>query len=196
MILKDKRNLNRFKILPVGIKQPLNLSMVMKGLELIGVNIDLERFYSMIENTKIDGRFQILKIAASNKTVILDGAHNVGAVGVLVENFQFFGLNKEKWTLLFSILSTKDYKAVIKKLASSMLFERIIITSINNSKKLSPYLIADTFIKYTTDVDINVVDDPLLSFEFALKVSDRICVTGSFYLVSEILTFLNEKNMI
>ncbi len=196
MILKDTRNLKRFKMLPIGIKQPLNLSMVIKGLELIGVDINLERFYNMIENTNIDGRFQIIKIAASNKTVILDGAHNVGAVEGLVENFHFFGLDKERWTLLFSILSTKDYKAIVKKLASSMLFDRIIITSVNSPKRLSPYLIADIFTECKADLDISVVDDSKIAFELALKNSDRICITGSFYLVSEILTFLSEKNMI
>ncbi len=194
MVLEDKRNLKRFKMIPVGVKQPINLSMVIRGLEMIGLNIELEKFYRMIENTDIEGRFQIVRISdEADKIVVLDGAHNPGAIRVLIENMRFFGFDEKRWTLVFSIFSNKDYKTVIKNIADTSFFDRVIITMVDNPKKLSPYLIANMYMEYKKDVDVSVVDSSKAAFEFALRVSDNVCVTGSFYLVSEIIELMTKR---
>lgn len=194
MIIRDKKTSEIFRSSVVGIKQTSNISMVLTGLRsVLGIDIDSDIIKKVISNIKIDGRFQIVKKKIDNKikTFILDGAHNPGAISVFLDNIKFFGFDKEKPHLIFSMLSTKDYITSIKKIAESYIFNSVTVTSIDNPKKLSPFLIAETISKFSKEIDITVVEDIKVAILNSIK-NNCICIVGSFYLVSDALKILKE----
>lgn len=194
MIIKHRNSSKIFKSSIVGIKQTLNITMVLIGLKSLGIEIDDHIVEKALSNINIDGRFQIIKkiVNGEIKIFILDGAHNPGAIKVFLDNLVFFGFDEKKPHLIFSMLSTKDYNTSVKKIAESSIFKEITITSIENPKRLSPLLIADTLSKFSKDIDITIIEDIRFAILNSLK-NDFICVVGSFYLVSDALKILREE---
>lgn len=189
MVLVNRRDGHKFRMLSVGIKQTINLSMVIEGLSALGFKIDYNLIEKTLNNFNCEGRFQIIDkfINKGKKVFILDGAHNPSAIKGFIENIKFFGFDKQKPSLVFSMLSTKDYKTSIRHLSESDVFPRIVVTSINNSKRLSPYLIADHF---PNKHDITVIDDLKNAIYYASNTSELVCVVGSFYLISDAIKIL------
>lgn len=190
MIVVNKKDGVSFKMLPVGIKQTLNLSMVIEGLSVLGFRTDYKLITELFSSFGCEGRFQIIEktIDGVRKIFIVDGAHNPSAIRGFLENMRFFGFDKYRPSLVFSMLSTKDYKSSINLISQSGIFNNVVVTSIDNPKRVSPYLLADHFY----GVDVTVVDELKPAISYALKVCDVICVVGSFYLVSDVLKVVGE----
>ncbi|MCX7905730.1 MAG: Mur ligase family protein [Elusimicrobiales bacterium] len=194
MVIKDKMTSEIFSMPIVGIKQTLNLSMVILGLSKIGLEINNNLIKLALSKLRFDGRFQIIETRLKNKVklFIVDGAHNPAAIKSFLENIVFFGFDKKNPSLVFSMLSTKDYITSIKNISDKDIFKNIIITSINNPKKLSPFIIAETFSKFSSNTDITVIDELKHAINYATNFSDVVCILGSFYLVSDALKVLRE----
>ena len=190
MIIINKKDGAKFKMPLVGLKQTLNLSMVIEGLSMLGFNVDYDLIERSLSSVKLEGRFQIIEkdLNVGRRIFILDGAHNLGAIRGFIENIRFFGFDAKKPSLVFSMLSTKDYKNSIRHLSETGIFKRVVVTSLNNPKKLSPYLIADHF----SGEDVTVIDDLKNAIYYALKDNEVVCVLGSFYLVSDAIKVLEE----
>ncbi len=185
MIVKNLESMDLYPLKLVGVRQTLNLSMVLKGLEEIGIKPENKVLTSALSSIEINCRFEIIKKRVSDNDIyfILDGAHNPQAFDVFIENIKYFRIDEP--SLIFSILSTKDYNAIIKRIVEIKIFKKIIITEIDNQKKLNPYFIADMFYSYSKDIDLTVVSDLDVAIKTAISYSRNICVAGSFYLVSE-----------
>jgi len=196
MVVVNKNSGREFKMGILGIKQTFNLSLVLKGLNEIGVIADDDLLKKALININIDCRFQtIIKyIKDRKKTFILDGAHNPEAISVFMDNLKFFNINNP--VLIFSILSTKDYSEVIKIINNRNVFKRIIVCEIKNFKKLNPYLIADEFLKHKFDIDVSIIPDIDIALKKSTDISDNICVAGSFYLASDALRSVYDINWI
>lgn len=193
MNILNKETGDEFNMSILGLKQPLNLSMVVKGLEKIGIRPDKKTLQKALSDIKINCRFQTLvkNINGKEKFLVLDGAHNPEAFSVLIDNLRFFDIKDP--VLVFSILSTKNYAEVIKKICDCGLFKRVIICEINNTKKLSATFIADEFSKYSSDIELTVISDYDIALKYASNLSDNICVCGSFYLVSDVIKIIKEN---
>lgn len=177
-----------FKTNLIGIKQPQNISMVIHGFKKIGIEIDDDTLSKSLLKININCRFEIIN--KNKKSFIFDGAHNKEAFNIFIENIVFFKI--EKPILIFSLLSNKDIKSIVDIIKNSNVFKKIIITEINNSKKLSPFYIAD-MLSGSKDIDITVINDIKTAIKQAMKFSDNICVAGSFYLVSDAIEILRKE---
>lgn len=193
MLIQNRNSKKVFRSSLIGVKQTLNISMVLTGLKALGIEVDELMFEDIISNIPIEGRFQIIKKVIDDKikTFIVDGAHNPAAIKVFLENIRCFGFDKKNPHLIFSMLSTKDYVTSIKEIVDSSIFNYITITSIENPKKLSPYTIAQTIERFSSKIDLTIIDDIKIAIFHSLK-SDFICILGSFYLASDALRVLRE----
>lgn len=166
----------------VGGAQALNASLAITACRKIGINLRLKEFNRTLSKLKIPGRFQIIK---RNPHLILDGAHNVASMKALRETLkEVFG---RKVRMVFSCLSDKNVKGMLSEIKPVV--EKIYPTSIPCDRKmpLSEIKVAgrETGIKMAETTGL-----PARDVKKALRdatTSDIVIVTGSFYLLGEIL---------
>jgi len=127
------------------------------------------------------GRLQVI---SQRPFVIIDGAHNVQGMTKLREFVQ--GLEDNKKNLLVLAFSEdKEYQKMIELIVP--LFKKVIVTT-GNFKPLETKVIAQEVRKYCYDVE----EIPEVA-EVMKKVEDGTLITGSLYLIGDVLGWL-EKN--
>ena len=132
----------------------------------------------------VPGRFQIVR---ENPTMVLDGANNPDGAAQLARQLQrVLGERPDReLVLVLGILQDKDYRAMIAQLAP--LATRIIATQSSSPRACPAQIVADEARKFCAQVEVMV---PVrAAVERASSSSTRnalICVTGSFYTLSEV----------
>ena len=138
-----------------------------------------------LENTQLDGRFQIKKI--NNKQFIFDVAHNEAAVKALAME-----LNKDKQPTLavFSALKDKNISLMIKAISPSI--DQWLIAPLSVNRAAPVTLLVDQF---DPEDSISIHDTIDLAIIEAKKqnVYHRIVVFGSFHVVTAALTLLKHN---
>ena len=164
---------------------------LMNAATAIGL-IESLRFYDIIvrynavkdglRNVNWPGRLQVIR---NNPYVVLDGAQNRASARALKEAVKkIFDYNK--MILVLGISKDKDKKAICEELAS--ISDSIILTKAKSPRAEEPMAIKQYFKKdarCTTSVE-----EAMHVAEGMAKVPDLILVTGSLFVVGEVL----EKN--
>lgn len=117
-----------------GKKQIENASVAIKCFEILnknGFNISSDTIYTAFKNLVRPACFEEI---SSNPKIIFDGAHNENAMPNFVETVKSLYNNKSK-TFLVSIITTKDYKAVLKILLGAFKNSTFIFTDGTDENK-------------------------------------------------------------
>jgi len=125
-----------------------------------------------------------LEIVQENPLVLLDGAHNPAGIAALCRALGDDRRHR-RLIIIFGALSDKDTARMLKPLCR--LAHRIILTEPDVSRALSSDILFSIATRYHHHV--SVAADPREALRMALESagpSDRICITGSLYLVGEI----------
>lgn len=161
-----------------------NTSMALCALETLLTGDEMpsvEIIQKILKNTVWEGRMEEVL-----PDVFLDGAHNENGICA------FLGSVKKtvaaKKTLLFAVVSDKDYKAMIEHIVKSEVFDEIVITGLQNSRALNVQEILQNFYEYGRK-EIVVIDDVEQAFCSLCekkKAREQVYVAGSLYLVGKI----------
>jgi dihydrofolate synthase/folylpolyglutamate synthase len=182
------------KVSMLGYHQVINASLSVAAFELLnkeGLNISVESLREGLIKAKIRGRFEVVNIV--ERTIILDVAHNPDSAKALNETFsEKFG-GKEA-IFIFAALKNKLVKEIfyeIIDISKFFIFTELSAKDSYNTEELSQIL---------SEVSINKesieIKDKIEAFIYALKNSkknDIICVTGSSYLVGEIISWMESN---
>ena len=118
--------------------------------------------------------------------IFLDGAHNENGICAFLDSVQKAESGKK--TLLFAVVSDKDYKAMISHIVKSDIFDEIVVTGLENSRALSVQEILQNFYECGKQ-EVIIIDDVEQAF-FSLvhkkEANEQIYVAGSLYLVGRI----------
>ena len=161
-----------------------NISMALAALEnLLTVKEmpTVEEIQEVLKATVWQGRMEEVL-----PDVFLDGAHNENGICAFLDSVEKTEAGRK--SLLFSVVSDKDYKTIIKKIVESRLFDKIVITGLNNSRALSVQEILQIFYECGRK-EIVVIDDAEQAFETLCREKveeEQIFVAGSLYLVGRI----------
>ncbi|MEA1913343.1 MAG: folylpolyglutamate synthase/dihydrofolate synthase family protein [candidate division WOR-3 bacterium] len=173
---------DEFHIGPIGRFQALNASLSITACRKAGIPLDVNRINKSLSGMRIPGRFQIIR---KKPYIILDGAHNVASIRVLKRAIQdVFGRTV---LLVFSCLSDKDLHGMLNEIKP--IVKRIYPTRIY-STRARPF---EEIISTSRELNMKVaktVGEPFIDFKKAISEStsrDIILVTGSFYLLGDIL---------
>ncbi len=142
-------------------------------------DITLDIFIRGIKKVWWPGRFQVLR---RNPYIILDGAHNVDGVKRLVETLKLVFPDK-KVVLLMGVLRDKEYRKMASLL--SPFVKKVILTTPESDRALSPYILKEEFEKFT-DIDVDVIPSPIDAIKYTEKLLGRdeiLLITGSLYLI-------------
>jgi dihydrofolate synthase/folylpolyglutamate synthase len=166
----------------IGRHQALNATVAISACGEAGIPIEIEKINKALSQFTIPGRFQIVR---KKPYIVLDGAHNVASIKVLKQ--AILDVFNRPVLLVFSCLSNKDVggmlceiKPIVKKIyPTTILYPRTIkIEEITNNSKEVGIEIAD------------IKENPIEALKKAISdatVDDIILVTGSFYLLGDIL---------
>lgn len=101
-----------------------------------------------IEKTVWPGRMEVI---SKEPLIIIDGAHNPGAVLELRKTLDLYFTNK-RITFIMGVLSDKDFSKEAEIIADRA--ERIITITPNNSRGLYGHKLAETLVKYNHNVQV------------------------------------------
>lgn len=101
-----------------------------------------------IEKTVWPGRMEVI---SKEPLIIIDGAHNPGAVLELRKTLDLYFTNK-RITFIMGVLSDKDFSQEAEIIADRA--ERIITITPNNSRGLDGHKLAETLVKYNHNVQV------------------------------------------
>jgi dihydrofolate synthase / folylpolyglutamate synthase len=180
----------------IGNHQAENAAVAIAAVELFlgeGTRaIADEVLRSALADAVSPGRLQVISKAP---LIVLDGAHNpAGARALSFAIDEYFG--KPKSIGVIGILSDKDVPAVVAELTNS--FEQIIVTTAPGPRGLPAQELADAFEDVGFD-NVIVEESPLAAYLLAQKIAIEddyaVFVTGSLYLIGEVLGLIASEKV-
>jgi len=139
-----------------------------------------------LARVKWSGRFQILQ---QHPTVLVDGAHNVASMKVLVSNIKAY-FSYKRIFLVFGTSCDKDIPGIINELVA--LSPQVIVTRTAHSRAATISTMAAEFSKRGIEPEIRETISEAISRALSLADStDIICVTGSLFVVAEALDYFS-----
>ena len=161
-----------------------NTVMALRSLELLLDREEMptvEVIQNVLKETVWPGRMEEVMT-----DIFLDGAHNENGICAFLDSVQKAESGKK--TLLFAVVSDKDYKAMISHIVKSDIFDEIVVTGLENSRALSVQEILQNFYECGKQ-EVIIIDDVEQAF-FSLvhkkEANEQIYVAGSLYLVGRI----------
>lgn len=179
-----------YKNIEINLKgkvQILNAAECLECIDILktkGFNIEENNIREGLKTVVHRARLEVLE---ENPLVIFDGGHNEDAIKNLKENINQYYNNKKK-VYIVSILSTKDYKTIIRNLCD----DKESIYFFTNGVKDKPYIknkdLYNEAKKYIDEENLNMIELKE-GIELAKeKYSDRvILIVGSFYIYKSVL---------
>ncbi len=169
----------------VGKHQFENSITAVRAVEVLrdaGVKAEPDSVISGLANVSWPGRLQVI---GRDPLVLLDGAHSPAKVGSLRKALEDI-FSFRRLILVIGIMSDKDYPAIVSILAP--LADFVITTEAKMKRSLDAEQLAEEFrtrVRQTT-----VEKSTLRAYEMAREIAepdDLICVTGSIFVVGEIM---------
>ena len=185
--------------LPIpGEVQKINIKNALAGatifLPLLKQEIDIKKLKAAIESTKLRGRMEQI---SSSPNIWVDGAHTPLSFKNAVKTFNSLYHNGKN-CLVFSALEDKDVKKMIRLALKG--FDTICFSSIDSFRKQDPkklFEIANKIKKRALlfypdffKTKIFYYNSSSEALKSATNMGENILVSGSFYLVSQILNEL------
>ena len=126
--------------------------------------------------------------------VFVDGAHTSDAILAFVPVVNRLTCSGSRY-LMFSVVSDKDYEAMISALCRRTEFDGFVITGMKNPRGVDPRELAPIFRRHT-DKEILTADTVEQGLEIALakkKPGDLLFIAGSLYMVGEVKKILKDE---
>lgn len=152
------------------------------------IKLDDEAVRAAVSDTHWSGRMELVR-----DNLYVDGAHNPQGIQSFVDsvNSLYDNSTLEKATLLFSVVSDKNYDQMIKILCSCKHFRQIYVTMTGGVRKLPADIIKQAFEAHSDDIPVYVFEN----VEDAVKRWDNrlMFAAGSLYLVGDVDRALEGK---
>lgn len=123
--------------------------------------------------------------------VFVDGAHNADGVRAFLETVSADKEAKEK-ILLFSVVADKDYGKMLRMIAESSLFGRIVLAHLGNYRAADLAQMVDALGDYPQEctAQYDTVQEALQRVMEWKTAENHIYIAGSLYLVGEVKEYL------
>ncbi len=175
----------------VGAAQQHNMALAIAAVDAAGAFRSEHSDQAGVARASLPGRFHRVKY--KDRTIVLDGAHNSESATVLVKSLQTAYPAKE-FVLVTNMLAGHEPAEFYGKLRG--LVKAAIVVPVDFHRATHPTDMAETLIPIFADV--RTAESPSQGLDEAVKqtlAGDIILVTGTFYLVGELLRHL-ERNQL
>ncbi len=168
----------------VGEHQAINCGVALGVLDQLknrGMKLNDEQSINGLANVRLQGRMEML---CSKPRVLVDGAHNAASIGALM---RAIGQNVpyDSMVVIFGCCGDKDVEGMLRQIRLGA--DKIIFTAIDSPRSADPVELAAQFAEVTGRMAqvAPTLAEAMVIAEKAVTREDLICLTGSFYLVSE-----------
>lgn len=179
---------NEFYFPVIGDYQKINISTAITSLKvllkrenrLFDKIILSNGFNNLIKNSNFYGRFHIIK---DSPKIIIDISHNAEGIKNIKNNLKY--LKYRKLYIIFGIMKDKEYRKCLRELENSGGF--VILTKPKYKRALEP---EEMYRVFTNKTNCVVIKDVSKAYKYAIDKAgknDVVLITGSFYLVGEVL---------
>ncbi len=168
----------------LGEHQAINCAIALGLLDTLktrGLDVDDHRATSGLSEVKLVGRMQMI---SEEPRIIVDGAHNAQSVTALVRAIGQ-NISYDSMVVIFGCSRDKDVVGMVREIQYGA--DKIIFTKTKSPRSADPIELAAEFTEQTgkmAQVSKNLEDAIRIALG-AITREDLICITGSFYLVSE-----------
>jgi dihydrofolate synthase/folylpolyglutamate synthase len=187
--------LERVAVGLLGRHQASNAAVAIAAIRRLcerGWKIEPSHIRTGLATVQVAARAERLSNAPS---VVIDAAHNVASIEALVETLCETGLGEhsDRRILVFATSEDKDAEGMLRRLLPH--FDMVILTRyMNNPRFVEPADLLRMTQRIRSDSDersleMRIQPNPSAAWQLAksaAKATDLICVTGSFFLASEI----------
>lgn len=147
-----------------------------------GYNISENALRNGLKMARWDGRLQVLQ---NHPLILVDSAHNLMGIQSLTQMLKIY-LGNKRIILIFGLLKDKNYTAMAETIVP--IADEIMLTEPKNDRALS----VDILSKLTCFNNKTLYINPDIEKAFnqtlsRIKMDDCLCVTGSLYLIGEVL---------
>jgi len=170
-----------------------NCALALRAIEVLDVDREISHkvLVKGVEQTYWPGRMEEVL-----PEIFVDGAHNADGVRAFLETVSEDDFEGKR-SLLFSVVSDKDYACMLEKLAESGLFHRIYLAQMGNYRATSLEEMKRYLSKYYRG-EIVLYDTVKVAFEAVKEKKlrdERVYIVGSLYLVGEIKEYVNDDKL-
>ncbi len=200
-VFRYPTSLANLSLKSLGEHQALNASLVCAAcdwLRELEMPVSSKATELALSSTQIPARLEVL---SEHPTILLDTAHNEPSIRALVATIRESFPNRHPKSLLFSVSSDKDYRAMLSLLVNE--FQEIVCTQFTtNPRAVDPCELlkcAEACIRdrhHQLDGSrprLSVIPCPeqaLSSIKARLPKSGMLCIAGSFFLAAELIEHL------
>lgn len=164
-----------YSIKALGKYQLLNSAIAIECAIKLGISSDSIK--KGLLNTRIKARAQYVP---GNPPMFIDGAHNPGAMSMLIDTLKTHFSNKEK-VLLFGCMQDKDYHKMIDLMAGEFL--EAVIVSADIQRGADVHELQRLFSTHTpAKAELDIPSGLAAAKEAAINKDALLVVCGSFYL--------------
>lgn len=174
-----------------------NCALVLEGVELLkeqGICIPQESVSRAVTKFRLPARFEVL---SDEPCIIADGGHNPQCIDAVMESMRpVVSRTKEKngkVLVMSGIMRDKDYRYVYRRL--SEIADEFILVAADVSRALTTDELEKELLQYGKPIYKAVT--PQNGAELALELlqkQDCLLVSGSFYIMNDILSVLRHDN--
>ena len=175
-----------------------NCALVLEGIELLraqGSCIDVEAVCSALAKFRLPARFEIL---SDEPLMIADGGHNPQCIDAVMESMQpvvrRIREQNGRVIVLSGIMRDKDYAYVYRRL--SEIADEFVLVAADVNRALTTDELEKELLQYGKTVykAVTPKQGAKLAME-RLQKQDCLLVSGSFYIMSDILSVLNPDDV-
>lgn len=151
-----------------------------EGMREMGYRVNEHIMKTAMEATVLRGRMELV---GHKPKVMFDSAHNPPGMEALVEGLK--GIPCRRLLLVMGVLDDKAYREMVETIGP--LCHRVFTAEPVSDRKLDPEVLANEFNKYCPAASFSHGYDALEAAKSEWKEGDLILVTGSIYLLGDIL---------
>lgn len=179
-----------FTVPTCGFYQVENVSLALRAYECLREKelISMERLRQAVRHTRWEGRMEEIE-----KGIYVDGAHNEDGIRAFLDTVGHIPCIGKR-ILLFSVVSDKDYKRMIKALTDVRLFEKIVVVCMEEQRALPLEQLKESFLS-CREVGISffpTVEEGMVHALSEKNKEDIVFVAGSLYLVGDVKSLLRK----
>lgn len=174
------------------INSALAILSIRKVLELQDESVFKRGIQNVINNTGLEGRFEVL---SSSPLLILDSAHNPAGITAFVNQIKSQLVNKKNLSIVFTALSDKNADEMLTELRT--VSGRIFLYELDFDRGMTMKQmqgIAEA--KGFEVLPLASIEDFFTSIYTKAKPEDAFAVTGSMYLIGSFKSYLQKQKQI
>ena len=172
-----------------GLHQHLNALGAVRLLETMdshGVAVPSSAIMAGLRDVEWPGRLQ--RVVSEGRTIWLDAAHNPAAAAALAAHLQESGA--APLPIVLAIMDDKDAGGIVRALAP--VASRFVCTAPDTPRAIPSTSLARLVSNLVRPTPVRTAATPAAALRWDRVEADTVCVTGSIFLVGEMLRKLDE----